>query len=85
MAMLTGYFEVSVNFNVENRREKFIIQISIVYPIYSILIRSQNFLCSLRELLMSFPLAHRAERGTRLLISTCVESLYTRDHFGRPS
>ena len=54
MAMLTGYFEVSVNFNVENRREKFIIQISIVYPIYSILIRRQNLLCSLRELLMCF-------------------------------
>ena len=54
MAMFTCYFEVSVNFNVENRREKFIILISILYPIYRILIRSQNFLCFLRELLMSF-------------------------------
>ena len=36
--MLTSYFEVSVNFNVENRRKKFVIQISIVYSIYSILI-----------------------------------------------
>ena len=54
MDMLSGYFEISVNFNVENRRKKFIVQISIVYPIYSILIRSQNLLCSLRELLMCF-------------------------------
>ena len=45
---LFGYFEVSVNFNVENRREKFIILIDILYPIYSILIRSQNILCFLR-------------------------------------
>ena len=42
MAVSTGYFEVSVNFNVENRREKFILIISILYPIYSIPIRSQN-------------------------------------------
>ena len=48
------YFEVSVNINVENRREKFIILISILYPFYSILIRSQNVLCFLRELLLSF-------------------------------
>ena len=54
MAMFNGYFEVSVNFNVENRREKFIILISIPNPIYRILIRSQNLLCLLRELLMSF-------------------------------
>ena len=54
MAMFTGYFEVLVNFNVENLREKFIFLISILYPIYSILIRSQNLLCFLRELLMSF-------------------------------
>ena len=27
MAMFIGYFEVSVNFNLENRREKFIILI----------------------------------------------------------
>ena len=40
--MFTGYFEVSVNLNVENRREKFIILISILYPIYRILIGSQN-------------------------------------------
>ena len=53
MAMFTGYFEVSVNFNVENRREKFIILISILYVIYSILIRSQFLLCFLRELIMS--------------------------------
>ena len=54
MAMFTGYFEVSVNFNQENRREKFIILISVQYPIYSILIRSQNLLCSIGELWMSF-------------------------------
>ena len=54
MAMFAIYFEVSVNFEVENRREKFIILISILYPIYRILIRSQNLLCFLRELWMSF-------------------------------
>ena len=54
MAMFTGYFKVSVNFNVENRREIFIILISILYPIYSIRIRNQNPLCFLCELLMSF-------------------------------
>ena len=53
MATFTGYFEVSVNFNVENRREKFIILIGILYPIYRILIRSPNHLCFLRELLIS--------------------------------
>ena len=58
MAMFIGYFEVSVNFNVENRREKFIILISIFYPIYIILIRSQNILCFLREFLMSFLNVH---------------------------
>ena len=42
MAMFTGYFEVSVNFKVENQREKFITLISILCPIYNILIRSQN-------------------------------------------
>ena len=26
-----------------------------------------------------YPLAHRAKRGARVLISTCVESFYTRD------
>ena len=30
MAMFIGYFEVSVNFKVENEREKFIILISIL-------------------------------------------------------
>ena len=54
MAMFIGYFEVSVNFNVENRREKFIILIIILSPIYRILIRSQNLSCFLREFLMSF-------------------------------
>ena len=54
MAMFIGYFEISVNFNVENRREKFIILISILYLIYRILIRGQNRLCFLRELLVSF-------------------------------
>ena len=54
MAMFIGYFEVSVNFNVENRREKFITLISILYPIYRILIRSQNILCFLRELFVNF-------------------------------
>ena len=33
MAMFLGYFEVSVNFNAENRREKFIILTSILYVI----------------------------------------------------
>ena len=54
MAMFTGYFEVSVYFNVGNRREKFIILIGILYPIYIFLIKSQNILCFLREFLMSF-------------------------------
>ena len=54
MAMFTGYFEASINFNQENRREKFIILVNILHPIYSILIRSQNLLCFLRELLVSF-------------------------------
>ena len=54
MAMFTGYFEVSVNFNVESRREKFTILIIILYPIYSILIWSQFLLCFLYELLMIF-------------------------------
>ena len=54
MAIFIGYFEVLVNFNVENWREKFIILISIFYPIYRILIWGQNLLCFLRELLMSF-------------------------------
>ena len=52
--MFIGYFEVPVNFNVENRREKFIILTSILYPIYRILIRNPNVLSFLRELLMSF-------------------------------
>ena len=56
--MFIGYFEVSVNFNVQNRREKFIILISILYPIYRILIRSQNLLCFLSGLLMSFLMVH---------------------------
>ena len=38
MAMFTGYFEVSVNFNAENRKDKFIILVSILYPTYSILV-----------------------------------------------
>ena len=46
MVMFTGYFEVSVNFNVESRREMFIILISILYPIYNIVIRSSNILFS---------------------------------------
>ena len=53
MAMFVGYFEVSVNFNVENRREKIVILIRILYPIYRILIRSQN-LFFFRELLTGF-------------------------------
>ena len=60
MAIFTGYFEVSVNFNVENRRESFIILISTLYPIYSLLIRSQNLLCFLRWLLMIFLSEYRA-------------------------
>ena len=52
--MFIGYFEVSANFNLENWREKFIKPIYILYQIYSVLIRSQNLLCSLCELLMSF-------------------------------
>ena len=55
MAMFIGYFEFSVNFNVaENRREKFIFLISILYAIYRILIRIQNRLCFLRKVLMNF-------------------------------
>ena len=38
MVMFYGYFEISVNFNEENRREKFVILISIQHPTYSILI-----------------------------------------------
>ena len=49
MAMFTGYFEVLVYFNAENRREKFIILISILYATYSILIRSQNLLWIINE------------------------------------
>ena len=51
MAMFTGYFEVSVNFNLENRRKKFKILICILYPIYYVLIRSQFLLDFLRELM----------------------------------
>ena len=54
MAVLTGYFEVLVNFNLENRSKKFVILISILYAAYRILIRSQNLLCFFRELLMHF-------------------------------
>ena len=54
MAMSAGYFEVSINFIVENRREKIIILINVLYPIYRMLIRSQNLLCFLRQLLMCF-------------------------------
>ena len=54
MAMFIGYFEFSVDFNEENRREKFIILISILYPIYRILIRSPYRLCFLHKLIMSF-------------------------------
>ena len=42
MAMFSDYFEASVNFNTEIRREKFIILISILYPIYSILITGHS-------------------------------------------
>ena len=45
MAMLTGYFQVSVSVNMENRRVKFVILIGILHHIYSILIRSQFLLC----------------------------------------
>ena len=54
MVMFIGYFEVSVNFNVENRREKFIILIFILYPIYRILISNLNLLSYRRELLTRF-------------------------------
>ena len=70
MVMFTGYFEVSVNFNVENRRKNFLILISILYPIYSILIRSQNVLCFLRELLMSF-LIKVKDCPVQCLLSIC--------------
>ena len=59
MAMFIGYFEVLVNFNLENRRVKFIIQINILYAMYRILIRSQNLLCFLCELLMRFLIVHK--------------------------
>ena len=51
MAMFTGDFEVSVSVNVENWREKFIILISILYPIYSVLIRSPNLKVSSKKIL----------------------------------
>ena len=54
MATFTVYFEVSVNSNIENRREKFIILISILYPIDTTLITSRFLLCFLRELLVRF-------------------------------
>ena len=54
MAMFIGYFEVYTNFNVENRREKSTILISIFCPIYRIQIRSQDLLYFLGELLMCF-------------------------------
>ena len=54
MAMFIGYFQVSVNFNAKNRREKFIILINILYPIYSKLTSSQNLLCFLLRELLSF-------------------------------
>ena len=54
MAMFTGNLEISGNFKVENPREKFTLLISILHPIYGILIRSQNLLCFLRGLLLSF-------------------------------
>ena len=50
MALFIGYFDVLINSNIENRREKSIILISILYPIYSILLRSQFLLYFLREL-----------------------------------
>ena len=53
MAMFTCYFEDSVNVKVENQRGKFIILISRMHPIYSILIRSENLLF-VHELSMSF-------------------------------
>ena len=49
----TDLYAISVNFNVENRREELIIPISFLYPIYSVLIRSHFLLCFLRELLTS--------------------------------
>ena len=37
MIKFTSHFKVSVNFKVENQREKFIIVNNILYPIYNIL------------------------------------------------
>ena len=54
MAMFTGCFKVSVNLNQENQGGKLTILISILYPTYSILISSQNLLCFLHDLSMSF-------------------------------
>ena len=67
MTMFIGYFEVSINFNVENRWEKFIFLISILYPIYRILIKGQNLLCFLRELLMRFLNIHKIHPPERIL------------------
>ena len=53
MAMVTGYFEVSVNFDTENRTEKFMILIRNLYPIYRILIGNQFLLYFLRKFVMS--------------------------------
>ena len=52
---LNGYvmLEVSVSSNIENRKEKFIILISVLYLIYHVLIWSPILLCFLLELLMS--------------------------------
>ena len=72
MATFPNYFEVSVNFNVENRKEKFIILISILYPIYSILIRSPSLLCFPPELLMRLLLK-------KILLSAKKAGVYTKE------
>ena len=75
MAMFIGYFEISVNFNVKNRREKFIILI--LYPIYRILIRSPNLLCFLRELLMSFSNSFKNHLKSKPRQKTNIFSLFS--------
>ena len=53
-ANLYGIYKASRREKFIIRREKFMILISILYLIYSILISSQNLLCFLHELLISF-------------------------------
>ena len=72
MVMFPSYFEVSVNFNVENRKEKLIILISILYPIYSILIRSPSLLCFPPELLMRLLLK-------KILLNAKKAGVYTKE------